>query len=109
MKIKPALIFFIVFSLAAQNTCPFGLAAKIGFVSPQMPDCPCAKKAAQKTAADDNAKNVMPKFGNIFVFVGQGRMVVLPPQVSQVSSAVRPAGFYRSISLNPPEKPPRLC
>lgn len=102
------LVLLLALALAAQNTCPFGLAAKIGFVSPQMPDCPCAKKAAQKTAADDNAKNVMPKFGNIFVFVGQGRMVVLPPQVSQVSYAVRPAGFYRNISLNPPEKPPRL-
>jgi len=108
MKIRLALIFLIGFSIAVQNTCPFGLAAKVGFVSPQMPDCLCAKKAAQKTAAGENAGQITPKSGNIFVFIGQGRTVVLPPQVSHGSCAACSAGFYRNIALNPPEKPPRL-
>ncbi|HAK88353.1 MAG: hypothetical protein A2077_05035 [Nitrospirae bacterium GWC2_46_6] len=102
------LVLLLALALAVQNTCPFGLAAKTGFVSPQMPDCPCAKKAAQKTAAGQNAEHVVSNSGHLFVFIGQGRMVVLPPQVSQRSCAACPAGFYRNISLNPPEKPPRL-
>jgi hypothetical protein len=103
------LILLIVFTLSIQNTCPYGLAAKTGFASPRMHLCPCAKKAAEQSqAAEKTSKRVFLATGPSFVFIGQERTFSYLPHVSLGVCAAFSEDLYQSISLNPPEKPPRF-
>jgi hypothetical protein len=109
MKMRGLLILLIGFSLAIQNTCPYGLAAKTGFASPRSHHCHCAKKTADQSKKTDNtAEHFSPKAGPVFVFIGQERALPCAMQVPQGSCSAYPDGHYKSISLNPLEKPPRL-
>jgi len=109
MKTRGLLILLIGFSIAIQNTCPYGLAAKTGFASPRTHHCCCAKKAAEQSKQTDNTSaDFSPKAGPVFLFIGQERMLPCPLQVPQQTCSACPDGLYRSIVFNPPEKPPRL-
>ncbi len=108
MKVRGLLIFLIGFSLAIQNTCPFGLAAKTGFASP-LTHCCCARKAAEETGqADKNSKQAVAEKGPVFVFIAQGKALAVPLPAPQTTGGTCPDNFYRSITLNPPEEPPRI-
>jgi len=109
MKMRGLLILLIGFSLAIQNTCPYGLAAKTGFASPRMHQCCCSKKAAEQSkTAENTSKRIFLATGPSFVFIGQKRTFTYLPYVSPVVCTASSENFYQSISLNPPEKPPRL-
>ncbi len=98
----------IGFSLAIQNTCPFGLAAKTGFASP-FTHCCCAKKAADESGqADKNSKQAVAEKGPVFVFIAQYKALPSPLPAPQTTGRTYPDNFYRSITLNPPEEPPRI-
>ena len=108
MKVRGLLILLIGFSLAIQNTCPFGLAAKTGFVSP-LTHCCCAKKAAEESGqADKNSKQAIAEKGPVFVFIAQRKALPIPLPAPRTMVSTCPDNFYRSISLNPPEEPPRI-
>ncbi len=108
MKVSSLLIFLIGFSLAIQNTCPFGLAARTGFASP-LTHCCCAKKAAEDSGnADKNGKQAVAEKGPVFVFTTQGKALPSPLPGPQTTCSTCPDNFYRSIVLNPPEEPPRI-
>ena len=91
MKMRGLLILLIGFSIAIQNTCPYGLAAKTGFASPHIHHCRCAKKAAEQSKETDNtSEHFTPKAGPVFLFIGQER--VLPPALCRFrKKAVAPA------------------
>jgi hypothetical protein len=109
MKIRSLLILLIGFSISIQNTCPYGLAAKTGFASPRSHHCHCAKKAAEQSKKTDNTtEHFSPKAGPVFVFIGQERSLPCVLQVPQKSCSTCPDGHYKSVALNPPEKPPCL-
>jgi len=108
MKMRGLIILLIVVSIAIQNTCPYGLAAKTGFASPRMRHCCCAKKATEQKAHENNSKRVSLAAGPSFVFIGQERMSTDLPHVSLDVCKAYPEDFYQSISLNPPESPPRF-
>jgi hypothetical protein len=109
MKMRGLLILFIGLSLAIQNTCPYGLAAKTGFASPRSHRCHCAKKAAEQSKKEDNtSSHFSPKAGPVFLFIGQERVLPSPLQVVQKDCKDRLSDLYKNISLNPPEKPPRI-
>ncbi len=108
MKLSSILIFLIGFSIAIQNTCPFGLAAKTGFASP-LTHCCCAKKAAEESGqADKNSKQAVAEKGPVFVFITQGKALPGPLPGPQPTVRTCPDNFYRSIALTPPEEPPRI-
>jgi hypothetical protein len=108
MKMRSLLVLFIVFSIAIQNTCPFNFAGKTSFASSFVHHCPCANKAAGQKADGNASRPVLLAAGPSFVFIGQEKTFT---DFLYVSMSVRPVcseDFYESISLNPPENPPRF-
>ncbi len=102
------LVLLICFSIAIQNTCPFGLAAKTGFASP-LTHCCCAKKAAEESGqTDKNSKQAVAEKGPVFVFIAQGKALPGPLPAPQTTGSACPDNLYRSITLNPPDEPPRI-
>jgi hypothetical protein len=102
------LIFLIGFSIAIQNTCPAGLAAKTGFASP-VAHCCCARKAAEEPVQTEQNNNQFPLVkGPAFVFIAQREAPSCVFCVPLRDARACQDDFYRSITLNPPEEPPRI-
>jgi len=108
MKMRRLLVLLIFFSIAIQNTCPFNLAGKTSFSSSLMHHCPCANKAAEQKADGNTSKPVLLAAGPSFVFIGQEKTFTDFLYVSMSVCPVCSEDFYESISLNPPENPPRF-
>jgi hypothetical protein len=104
---RSLLIPLIVFSIAIQNTCPLNLAGKTSF-APLLHHCPCANKAAEQKTDGNTSKPVFLAAGPSFVFIGQEKTFTDFLYVSLGVCTVCSEEFYESISLNPPENPPRF-
>lgn len=64
------LVFLIGLSLAIQNTCPYGWAAKTAFISPdksQCSHCPLKSKEGTKPDAGNDFKKDISSLNDIFV------------------------------------------
>ncbi|MBI5635299.1 MAG: hypothetical protein HZA15_17670 [Nitrospirae bacterium] len=110
MKALNILTIILAFAISIQNTCPFGLSARNGIASPQTPQCPCSKKAAEKSQGSDNTAKQMPVdiAGPAFVFIAQGRQLIQPLQELNGCCLVCNDISYENVLLDPPTEPPRL-
>jgi len=100
------LLFFLAISLVIQNTCPYGLAAKTGFIAKETHHCHCKKYPSSKPEADDSAKKVISQAGQIFVFIIGGSINPAPPSSPEISCSFQEANFYKNIFSEPAVKPP---
>jgi len=106
MKIKVLLIFLVGFSISVQNTCPFGLAGKIGFIPKEVRHCSLKEQLPAK-ADTDSAKKVTIQTGQTFVFiVGNVSNAAFLSFKKVVSSLLSERNLYKNIYSEPPVKPP---
>ena len=95
-------------AILIQNTCPLGLAAKTGFASPHS-HCCCARQAADNAPHQQKSdKQVHTVKGAIYVFIAQHESFSCSLRPFLRTGGAAPDPLYRSITLNPPEEPPRL-
>jgi len=107
MKLRLLLIFLIGFSIAVQNTCPFGLAGKIGFMPKEVRHCHLKKQLPAKANADC-AKKATLQTGQAFVFIVGNADTTAPLFSQEIASFFPEMNFYEDIYWEPPVKPPSI-
>jgi len=107
MKFMRLLFLFLAVSLIIQNTCPYGMAGKTGFVSKEMHQCPLKKLSHSEADTDDAAKKTVFQAGQAFVFIGNA-LNAIPVSVSEVSISFSAPDLYKNFIAEPPIKPPSV-
>jgi hypothetical protein len=108
MKLARMFLLFLAFSLIIQNTCPYGMAAKTGFVAKEIHHCPLKKHSTSKTDADDTAQKAMFQTGQTFVFTVSNAINATPLSSPKVYFSFSEINPYKNIFAEPPAKPPRF-
>jgi len=106
MRFARLLLFFLAISLVIQNTCPYGLAAKTGFMAKEIHHCPLKKHSPAKADADDSAKKVTFQSGQTFVFTVGNANTTAPLSSKKIAFFFSEINLYKNISTEPPIKPP---
>jgi len=106
VKTTRLLLLFLAFSLLIQNTCPYGFAAKTGFIAKENHHCHCKKYPSSKPEADDSAKKVISQTGQIFVFIVGDSINPAPLSFPEISCSLQEMNLYKNISSEPAVKPP---
>jgi len=100
------LLLLLVFSLIIQNTCPYGMAAKTGFVSKEIHHCPMKKHSQTKNDADNALQKTILQAGQIFVFTVGSAINMRQISYSETSGLFLDTSAYKNIFSEPPIKPP---
>jgi hypothetical protein len=107
MRYVKMLLLFLVFSLIIQNTCPYKMAAKTGFVAKEIHHCPIKKHSQTKNDADNATQKNVLQAGQIFVFTVGSAINIMQISYSETSGLFPDTSAYKNIFSEPPIKPPR--
>jgi len=99
-------VFFFIFSLCIQNTCPFGLAGKTGYAAQSMHHCPLKAKHTSDKKGSQTHKSTAQYAGQGFLFTLSASAVSVSAPVSEARLAFKTTSIYKNVFLDPPVKPP---
>lgn len=104
------LIFIIGFLIAAQNTCPYGWAAKTIFISPYASPCPHCPMKQEKQPMNSETQNDFTKdlstINNVFmIHISKSDTVFQILSTMDIAFSIEP-DFFRDVYLEPFFRPP---